>query len=66
MDVRSEELFGNKSDAKNSKPSSETKVGQKGKTLYSKRGNYVQNGTRQQNAQMFDHLKSTYYYKGTT
>jgi len=34
MDVRSEELFGNKSDAKNSKPSLETKVGQKGKTFY--------------------------------
>jgi hypothetical protein len=60
MDAGSKELFGDKLDAENFKPSSETKVGQKGRTLYSKRRNNVYNGTRQQNAQMFDHLKSTY------
>jgi hypothetical protein len=59
MDVGSEELFGNKLDAKNSKRSSKTKVGQKGRTLYSERGNNVLNGTRQHNAHMFDHFRST-------
>jgi hypothetical protein len=34
MDVRSEELFRNKSNAKNSKPSPKIKISQKGKTLY--------------------------------
>ncbi len=58
MNTRSEKLLGNMLDAKNFDPSSETKVSQKGKTLYSKRRNNVQSGTRQQNAQMFDHLKS--------
>jgi hypothetical protein len=41
MDARSEELFGSKLDAKNFEPSLETKVGQKSKTFYSKRGNNV-------------------------
>jgi hypothetical protein len=58
MDVGSEELFGDKSNAKNFGPSLKTKVGQKGKTLYSKRGNNVQSGTRQHNAHMFDHFKN--------
>jgi hypothetical protein len=34
MDVRSEKLFEDKSNVKNSEPSSKTKVGQKGKNLY--------------------------------
>jgi hypothetical protein len=41
MDVGNENLFRDKLDAKNSKPSSKTKVGQKGRNLYFKRGNYV-------------------------
>jgi hypothetical protein len=41
MDVGSEKLFGNKSDAINSEPNSKTEVGKKGKTLYSKKGNNV-------------------------
>jgi hypothetical protein len=48
MDARNKNLFRNKSDAKNSKPNLETKVGQKGRTFHSKKKNYVQNGTRQQ------------------
>jgi hypothetical protein len=35
MDAGSEELSGDKLEAKNFEPSSETEVGQKGKTLYS-------------------------------
>jgi hypothetical protein len=41
MDVGSENLFKDESNAKNSKLSLQTKVGQKGRTLYFKRGNYV-------------------------
>jgi hypothetical protein len=41
MDVGSEELFGDKSDAKNFEPSSKTKLGQKGRTFYLERGNNV-------------------------
>jgi hypothetical protein len=37
MDVGSENLFRNKLDARNFKPSSKIEVNQKGKTLYSKR-----------------------------
>jgi hypothetical protein len=47
MDVRNQNLFRDKSDAKNSKPSSKTWVGQKGITFHFERGNYVQCGTRQ-------------------
>ncbi len=66
MDVRSEELFGNRLDAKNFELNLEIKVGQKGKTFYSKIGNNVQSGTKQQNVHMFDHLKSTYCFGGAT
>ncbi len=48
MDIRSENLFRDGSNVKNSEPNLKTKVGQKGRHLYSKRGNYVQSGTRQQ------------------
>jgi len=53
MDARSENLLRDRSDARNSKPRSKTKVGQKGRTLYSERAErriYVQIGTRQHNA----------------
>jgi hypothetical protein len=46
MDARSEELFRNRLNARNYKLSSKTKVGQKGKTIYSKRGKNVQIGTK--------------------
>jgi hypothetical protein len=41
MDVGSEELFGDKSNAKNFELSLEIKVGQKGRTLYFEGGNNV-------------------------
>jgi hypothetical protein len=41
MDARSEELFGDRLDAKNFEPDSKTEVNQKGKTLYFERGNNV-------------------------
>jgi hypothetical protein len=41
MDARSEELFGDRSDAKNFEPGSKTKVNEKGKTLYFERRNNV-------------------------
>jgi hypothetical protein len=41
MDAGSEKLFGDRSNAKNSKLSSKIEVGQKGITLYSKRMNNV-------------------------
>ncbi len=41
MDIRSEKLFRDGSNVKNSEPNLKTKVGQKGRHLYSKRGNYV-------------------------
>jgi hypothetical protein len=66
MDVGRKNLFKNKLDARNFEPSSETKVGQKGRTFHSKRGNYVQSGTRQQNAQMFDDLININCSKGAT
>ncbi len=44
MDAGSEELLGDRLDPKNFKPNLETKVSQKGRTLYSKRGNNVQSG----------------------
>jgi hypothetical protein len=47
MDVGSKKLFRKRLDARNFEPSSETKVGQKGKTLYFRRGNYVHSGIRQ-------------------
>jgi hypothetical protein len=46
MDVGSKELLGDRLDAKTFKSNSETKVSQKGKTLYSKRGNNVHSRTR--------------------
>jgi hypothetical protein len=39
MDVGNEKLFGDMSNAKNSQPSSKTKVGQKCKTFYCERIN---------------------------
>ncbi len=66
MDVGSEEIFGDKLDAKKFQLNSKIKVGQKSKTFYYEKGNNVQSGTRQQNAQMFDHFKSTYCSEGTT
>jgi hypothetical protein len=50
MDAGSKNLFRHRLDVRNFEPSSKTKVGQKGKTLYFKRGNYVYSGTKQQNA----------------
>jgi hypothetical protein len=50
MDVGSENLFRDRLDARNYEPSSETEIGQKGRTLYFERRNYVLNGTRQHNA----------------
>jgi hypothetical protein len=47
MNARSEELFKNKSNAKNFEPSLATKVSQNGRTLYFERRNNVQNGTKQ-------------------
>ncbi len=44
MDVKSEELFGNESNAKNFELNFKIKIGQKGIILYSKRGNNVQMG----------------------
>jgi hypothetical protein len=41
MDARSENLFRDKSNAKNSEPNLETKVGHNGITLYFERRNYV-------------------------
>ncbi len=41
MDVGSENLFKDELDAKNSKLNLQTNVGQKSRTLYFKRGNYV-------------------------
>jgi hypothetical protein len=41
MDARNENLFRDKLDAKNFEPISKIEVGQKGKTLYFERGNYV-------------------------
>jgi hypothetical protein len=46
MDARSEKLFGDMSNARNSGPSSKTEVGQNGRTFYFERGNNVQSGTR--------------------
>jgi hypothetical protein len=64
MDARSKNLFRDKLDARNFEPSSKKKNGQKGKTFHYERGNYVQSGIRQQNAQMFDHLINIYCFKG--
>jgi hypothetical protein len=47
VDVRNKNLFRDMLDAKNSKPNSETKVSQNGRTFYSKTENYVPSGTRQ-------------------
>jgi hypothetical protein len=47
MDARNKRLLRNKSNAKNSELNPKTKIGQKGRTLYFKRGNSVQSGTRQ-------------------
>ncbi len=66
MDVGNRNLFRDKLDAINSKPSLETKVGQKGRTFHFERRNYVQSGTKQHNAQMLDHFRSTYCSKGAT
>ncbi len=41
MDVGIEELFGDKSNAKNFEPNLEIKVGQKGRTLYFEGGSNV-------------------------
>jgi len=41
MDARSEELLGDRLDPRNFKPNLETKVSQKGRTLYSERENNV-------------------------
>ncbi len=41
MDVGSENLFKDELDAKNSKLNLQTNVGQKSRTFYFKRGNYV-------------------------
>jgi hypothetical protein len=41
MDVASKNLFRDRSDPMNSKPSSKIKVGQKGKTFHFKRENYI-------------------------
>jgi hypothetical protein len=41
MDVGNENLFRNESNARNFEPNLETKVGQKGKTIYTERGNDV-------------------------
>jgi hypothetical protein len=48
MDARSEELLGDRLDAKNFEPNLETEVNQKGITIFLKRGKNVQSGTRQQ------------------
>jgi len=66
MDVGSKNLFRDKLDARKFEPNLKTKVGQKGKTFHSVKGNYVQSGTRQQNAQMFDHLRNIDCFKGAT
>jgi hypothetical protein len=47
MDAESKNLFRDRLDARNSKPSSEIEVGQKGRILYFKRGDYVHSGTKQ-------------------
>jgi len=41
MDAKSETLFRDGSNAKNSEPSSKIEIGQKGGTLYFERGKYV-------------------------
>jgi len=46
LDVKNEELLKDTSNAKNFELSLETKVSQKGKTFYSKRGKNVRSGTR--------------------
>ncbi len=67
MDVGNKNMFKDMLYVVNYELSLETKVGQKGKTFHFKRGNYVQSGTRQHNAQMFDdHLRNTYCFEGTT
>ncbi len=66
MDVRSKNLFRDRLDAKNSEPSLKIEVGQKGRTFHFEKGNYVQSGIRQQNAQMFDHLRNIECSKGAT
>ncbi len=66
MDVRNEKLFGNKSNFRNFELSSKTKVSQKGRNFYFERRNNVQNGTKQQNVYMFDHLKNIDCFEGTT
>jgi hypothetical protein len=50
MDARSENLFRDRSNAINLNLAQKIQVGWKNKTFYSKRGNYVHSGTRQQNA----------------
>jgi hypothetical protein len=62
VDVGNEKLFKNTLDAKNSKPSLEIEVSQKGTTFYFEKRNNVHSGTKQQNVQMFDHFKSTKYF----
>ncbi len=66
MDVGNKNMFKDMLYVRNYELSLETKVGQKGKTFHSKRGNYVQSGIRQHNAQMFDHLRNTYCFEGAT
>jgi hypothetical protein len=63
MDEGSKNLSKNKLDARNFELSLEIKVGEKGRTLYFERGNNVHSGTRQSNAHMFDHLRSTIFFK---
>jgi hypothetical protein len=49
MEVGSENHLRDRLDPKNFEPNSETKVSQKGKTLYYEKKIYVNSGTRQQN-----------------
>ncbi len=64
MDVRSEELFKDRLDARNFELSSKIRVSQKGRALYFERGKNVQSGTRQQNVHMFNHLRNVDCSKG--
>jgi hypothetical protein len=50
MDVGSKNLFRDRLNVKNFQPSSKIELDYKGRTFHSIRGDYVQNGTRQQNA----------------
>jgi hypothetical protein len=59
MDTGNGELLRDMLDAKNYGFSSETKVSQKGITFYFENIYNAHSGIRQQNAQMFDHFKTT-------